>query len=37
MNIATEKADVDMCYHALAKTICEALGTYYVLEPESEG
>jgi predicted nucleic acid-binding Zn finger protein len=34
MNIATEKADVDMCYHALAKTICETLGAYYVLEPE---
>jgi len=34
MNIATEKADVDMCYHALAKNICEALNAYYVLEPE---
>jgi predicted nucleic acid-binding Zn finger protein len=36
MNIATEKADVDMCYHALAKTICESLGSYYVLQPEGE-
>lgn len=35
MNVATEKADVDMCYHALAKTISENLGTYYVLEPET--
>lgn len=33
MNIATGKVEVDMCYHALAKTICERLGTYYVLEP----
>ncbi len=33
MNIATEKADVDMCYHALAKNICEILNSYYVLEP----
>lgn len=35
LNIATEKVDTDMCYHALAKTICAALNTYYVLEPES--
>lgn len=34
MNIATEKADVDMCYHALAKNICQALNSYYVIEPE---
>lgn len=33
MNIATEKAGVDMCYHALAKNICEVLDAYYVLEP----
>ncbi len=36
MNIATEKVDVDMCYHALAKNICEALNAYYVLEPKSK-
>ncbi|MEM1689409.1 MAG: SWIM zinc finger family protein [Candidatus Hadarchaeales archaeon] len=28
MNIATEKAKVDMCYHALAKEIAEAIGFY---------
>jgi predicted nucleic acid-binding Zn finger protein len=33
MNIATDKADVDMCYHALAKTVCENLGSYYALQP----
>ncbi len=33
-NIVTGKADVDMCYHALAKTLCEVLDAYYVLEPE---
>ena len=36
MNIATGKADVDMCYHALAKTICERLQAYYVIEPVDE-
>ncbi len=36
MNIATEKVDVDMCYHALAKNICDALNAYYVIEPEAE-
>lgn len=36
MNVATEKADTDMCYHALAKNVCEALNAYYVLEPEAE-
>jgi predicted nucleic acid-binding Zn finger protein len=35
LNIATEKAGVDMCYHALAKNICEILNSYYVLEHES--
>jgi predicted nucleic acid-binding Zn finger protein len=35
MNIATEKADVDMCYHALAKNTCEILNLYYVFEHES--
>ncbi len=35
MNVATEKVDTDMCYHALAKNICNALNAYYVLEPES--
>lgn len=35
MNIATQKVDVDMCYHALAKNICDAFNSYYVLEPES--
>lgn len=25
LNVATEKADVDMCYHALAKTVRELL------------
>ncbi len=34
MNVATEKVDVDLCYHALAKTICDTLNSYYVLEPE---
>ena len=34
MNISTGKADVDMCYHALAKNICQALNSYYVIEPE---
>lgn len=34
LNISTGKADVDMCYHALSKVICELLGTYYVIEPE---
>ena len=34
MNISTEKADVDVCYHALAKNICQALNSYYVIEPE---
>jgi predicted nucleic acid-binding Zn finger protein len=34
MNVVTEKVDVDMCYHALAKMICEALRSYYVVEPE---
>ena len=36
-NIVTEKADVDCCYHALAKTLCEALDAYYTLEPEPSG
>ena len=36
MNIATEKVDADMCYHALAKNICEVLNAYYVIEPEAE-
>lgn len=35
MSVTTEKADVDMCYHALAKNICDVLNSYYVLEPES--
>lgn len=35
MNISTEKAGVDMCYHALAKNISQALNSYYVVEPES--
>jgi predicted nucleic acid-binding Zn finger protein len=35
MNIATEKAGVDMCYHALAKNICEILNSYYVFKHES--
>lgn len=32
LNIVTGKAGVDMCYHALAKNICEALGGYYLIE-----
>lgn len=32
LNIATEKAGVDMCYHALAKNICEILNSYYIPE-----
>lgn len=35
MNISTEKTAVDMCYHALAKNICSALNSYYVIEPKS--
>ncbi len=27
LNVVTGKADVDMCYHGLAKKICELLGT----------
>ena len=34
-NIVTGKADVDCCYHALAKNICEILKSYYVFERES--
>ena len=30
LNVVTEKVDVDMCYHALAKRICELLDAYYV-------
>ena len=30
LNIVTDKVDVDMCYHALAKKICELLDAYYV-------
>jgi predicted nucleic acid-binding Zn finger protein len=26
LNVVTGKAGVDMCYHALAKRICELLG-----------
>lgn len=33
LNISTGKAGVDMCYHALAKNICELLDMYYVSEP----
>ena len=33
LNVVTGKANVDMCYHALAKTVCETLGGYYVTEP----
>ena len=33
MNISTKKAGVDMCYHALAKNICQELNSYYVVEP----
>jgi predicted nucleic acid-binding Zn finger protein len=32
INITTEKAGVDMCYHALAKNICEILNSYYISE-----
>jgi len=35
-NIATGKAKVDMCYHALSKTICELLNKYYVTESEEK-
>ncbi|MEM4188131.1 MAG: hypothetical protein QXN56_03065 [Candidatus Hadarchaeum sp.] len=34
MNVSTGKAGVDMCYHALAKNICQVLNSYYVVEPE---
>jgi len=30
LNVVTEKVDVDICYHALAKKICELLDVYYV-------
>lgn len=30
LNVVTEKVDVDMCYHILAKKICELLDGYYV-------
>lgn len=30
LNVVTEKVDVDMCYHALAKKICELLDAHYV-------
>ena len=36
MNIAPGKAGVDMCYHALAKTVCELLQAHYVEEPEDK-
>jgi len=36
LNISTEKADVDRCYHALAKVICELLDRYYVEEHEEK-
>lgn len=32
LNIVTEKAGVDMCYHALAKNICEILNSHYISE-----
>ena len=32
LNIVTKKAGVDMCYHALAKTICELLDSRYLTE-----
>jgi len=38
MNIATGKAGVDMCYHALAKTVAEIIGAYRGVEDgEKEG
>ncbi len=30
LNVVTEKVDVDMCYHVLAKVICEMLDAYYM-------
>lgn len=36
MNIATGKAGIDMCYHALAKNICEALDAFYRVEPKED-
>ena len=35
-NISTEKAKVDLCYHTLAKVICELLDKYYRSEPETK-
>jgi len=35
LNVVTGKADVDMCYHALAKRICELLDAYYGVERPS--
>lgn len=36
LNISTGKAEVDCCYHALAKVICELLDRYYVEEHEEK-
>ena len=37
LNIVTGKAGVDMCYHALAKNLCEALNAHYVSnEPKAQ-
>lgn len=30
LNVVTEKVDADMCYHILAKVICEQLDAYYL-------
>ncbi|MEM2878644.1 MAG: SWIM zinc finger family protein [Candidatus Hadarchaeales archaeon] len=32
LNVATGKTKSDMCYHALAKSICEVLGSGHVIE-----
>jgi predicted nucleic acid-binding Zn finger protein len=32
LNVVTKRADVDTCYHGLAKVICELLDSYYVSE-----
>jgi predicted nucleic acid-binding Zn finger protein len=36
LNVVTEKVNVDCCYHALAKVICELLDRYYVEEREEK-
>ncbi len=34
LNVVTGRARVDMCYHALAKVVCELTGCYFKIEDE---